>query len=170
MSCCKHATAEAIDRLTAALVAESRRWLLKVFPPPSRPLGFGSTEHKGERKVNEMFVEQYTQTFLPLPPAEGNNADITKGVFVVMIGESVVHSQDVAYDLITREPQGPSEMFEIPKGTEYTMSLSYVDDETPPNVSSAVTATAIATDTSPPDAPAGFGGTSHVGEREVPDA
>lgn len=167
MGCCKHAIAEAIDRLTATFQAESERWLRVSFPP-SKPTGFGSTKHVGSRKEIDMWFEQFTQTFLPLPPKEGHNADITKGIFKVVVGENVVHTQDVIYDLETREPRGPSEMFEVPKGSEYRMDLSYVDDDG--QESGVVSATAIAQDTTPPDAPVGFGATSHVGEREVPDA
>jgi hypothetical protein len=170
MSCCctKRLIAEAIICLADVLRDQSEAWRHECFPPPSRPIGFGEPENLAERKDNDMWLEQLRQNFLPLPPPVGRDADIVKGLFVVTQGEAVVLQEDVLYNLQSRVPNGPSSVFEIEKGAEYTISLQYADDDG--NVGEVATATLTAVDTVAPDAPEGFSTTENLGEREVPDA
>jgi hypothetical protein len=167
MCCCtKKLVADAITYLADVFRSESRLWRLEAFPPPSRPLGFGETKHVGERKVNDMILERFRKTFLPLPPAADQDADIAKGHIQLLVDDAVSAEADVAYDLTTREPLAPFE-FEVEKGKAYSLSLVYVDDDG--NVGGALVESGVASDTTPPTTPVAFGATEHLGERETAD-
>lgn len=99
-----------------------------------------------------------------LPPAEGRNKDIAKGVFVIVADGVEISRVDVTYDLVTRKPTGPVP-WKAPKGSDVTKRLQYVDDD---NNETAFTDDhyGIVADTVSPDAPTAIGLTRMLEEVE----
>lgn len=164
-----------LARIAAALegaVAEAAAWRKAMFGGrPSKPKNAGTSRQVSERKENDMFVIDYLENFDPLPPAVGNDADITKGIWAVVNADgTVIASTDVEYDLDTRAAITADVPWTAPKGPNVTKKLYYLDDENPPNVGKIAEVTVAVADLVGPNAPAGAGTTSGGVERFVPDA
>jgi hypothetical protein len=109
----------------------------------------------------------YEQRFGNLPPAEGRNADIAKGLFTVVTSDGTVllPKTDVMYDLVTRAPLSPTP-WDAEQGTlGIVLRLAYVDDA---GNQTAFTEHEFgeAKDTITPDAPQALGETVLLREEE----
>lgn len=160
MSCCNEQLANEIHALTREL----RAWRCLMFPmlPPAKP--FKQTKVIDQETHGMTTFMKYETDLNPLPPAEGRNKDIAKGIFVVTADGNEVSRMDATYDLQTRQPTGPV-AWEAPKGSDVTLKLAYVDDD---GNETAFTEDhfGIARDTLSPDAPSAVGVTRVIEEVE----
>jgi len=117
---------------------------------------------KSIQKDKDMSTMKYSQEFGALPPSEGRNKDIQVGIFQVVQDGGAPAEQEIAYDLVTRQPLAPA-AWEAKKGADVMLRLAYRDDD---NNLSPFTEFhfGLAADTIAPDAPAAIGKTTVVDE------
>lgn len=108
-----------------------------------------------ERKENDMDLLTYEATLPTVPPG----TDVASQTLSVVVDGTAQADQELASDATTAT-------FEVPQGSNVSLSLVYKDDGG--NVSAPKTQDFVASDTIPPMAPGDFGAITLVSERTVP--
>lgn len=140
----------------ADVAASIRYFADKAYPSSlPRPKPF-TVKPISERRENDMDFLTYEAT-LPAVPA----SDVTSQSLVVTVDTVARAPQELAKEATTAT-------FEVPQGSNVSLSLTYADDATPPNVSAPREQSFVANDTIAPTAPGEFGEIKVISERTEP--